>query len=103
MIMRSFPATEIRGWARHLSGNKDYSLGRGESKPCLTSHDDSSLVVDTLCDQAKGKNFTITCFYFDFAARKEQTAANMLGSLLKQIVSGMEGIPVGNVRCCSPY
>jgi len=62
-------------------------------KARLTSRDDSSLVVDTLCDQAKGENFTITCFYFDFAALKEQTATNMLGTLLKQIVSGMGGIP----------
>ena len=35
----------------------------------------------------------ITCFYFDFAARKEQSAISMLGSLLKQIVSGMERVP----------
>jgi len=35
----------------------------------------------------------VACFYFDFAARKEQTATSMLGSLLKQVVSGMETIP----------
>ena len=35
----------------------------------------------------------VTCFYFDYAARKEQTATSMLGSLLRQMVSGMEGIP----------
>ena len=53
----------------------------------------SSLVVDRLCDQARGQNTAVTCFYFDFAARKEQSATAMLGSLLKQIVSGMETIP----------
>jgi len=59
----------------------------------LTCHDVSSLVVDRLCDRARGQNTTVTCFYFDFAARKEQSATAMLGSLLKQIVSGMEAIP----------
>ena len=59
----------------------------------LIRNDDSSLVVDRLCDQARGQNTAVTCFYFDFAARKEQSAANMLGSLVKQMVSGMERIP----------
>ena len=58
----------------------------------LTSGNDSSLVVDRLCDQTRGLNTAVTCFYFDFAARKEQTATSMLGSLLKQMVSGTGGI-----------
>ena len=58
----------------------------------LTSVNDSSLVVDRLCDQTRGQNTDVTCFYFDFAARKEQTATSMLGSLLKQIISGTGGI-----------
>ena len=33
------------------------------------------------------------CFYCDFAARGEQSATNMLGSLLKQVVSGTRRIP----------
>ena len=53
----------------------------------------SSLVIDSLCDQARKQNTAVTCFYFDFAARKEQSATSMLGSLLKQIVSGMDRIP----------
>jgi len=59
----------------------------------LTGHDVSSLVVDRLCDQARGQNTAVACFYFDFAARKEQSATSMLGSLLKQVVGGMETIP----------
>ena len=59
----------------------------------LTIRDDSSLVVDRLCDRTRGQNTPVTCFYFDFAARKEQTATSMLGSLLKQIVNGTGGIP----------
>ena len=62
-------------------------------EPRLISCDTSSLVVDRLCDQARGQNVAITCFYFDFAARKEQSATSMMGSLLKQMVSGMESIP----------
>ena len=50
-------------------------------------------MVDSLCDQTRGQNVAITCFYFDFAARKEQSATSMLGSLLKQIVNGMERVP----------
>ena len=53
----------------------------------------SSLVVDRLCDQVREQNTAVTCFYFDFAARKEQSATSMLGSLLKQIVCGLEKIP----------
>ena len=59
----------------------------------LTSHDDSSLVVDWLCDRTRGQYMPVTCFYFDFAAQKEQTAASMLGSLLKQMVSRTGGVP----------
>ena len=57
------------------------------------SSDTSSLVVDRLCDEAEGRNITIACFYVDFAAREEQSPTNMLGSLLKQIVAGLEKIP----------
>ena len=59
----------------------------------LTSYNVSSLVVDRLCDQAMGQNTAVTCFYFDFAARKEQSVTSMLGSLVKQVVGGMERIP----------
>ena len=59
----------------------------------LISRDTSSLVVDSLCDQGRGQNVAITCFYFDFAARKEQSTTSVLGSLLKQMVSGMERVP----------
>jgi len=70
----------------------DYSPSR-EDRAGLTSFVHSSLVVDRLCDQARGQNTAVTCFYFDWADRKEQSATSMLGSLLKQIVSGMERIP----------
>ena len=84
---------EIRGSARLLLGNKDYPPDREEGELMLTSSDDSSLVVDRLCYQARGQNAAVSCFYFDFAARKEQSAASMLGSLVKQMVNGMDSIP----------
>ena len=59
----------------------------------LTSGDDSSLVVDWLCDRTRGQHVVVPCFYFDFAARREQTATSMLGSLLRQIISGTGRIP----------
>ena len=46
-----------------------------------------------LCDETVAKDTTVTCFYFDFAARNEQSPINMLGSLLRQVVSGLEKIP----------
>ena len=58
----------------------------------LTGRNISSLVVDTLCDQA-GQNTAIACFYFDYTSQKEQSPTNMLGSLLKQVVAGLEEIP----------
>ena len=61
----------------------------------LTGYYASSLVVDRLCDHSRGKNAAVTCFYLDFAARKEQTVASVLGSLLRQLVGGMKNIPEG--------
>jgi len=59
----------------------------------LTSCDLSSLVIDRLCDEAMEQDTAVTCFYFDFATRKEQSPINMLGSLLKQLVSRFSSIP----------
>jgi len=53
----------------------------------------SSLVIDNLCDRAGGQNATVACFYFDFAARMEQSPVSMWSSLLKQLVFGLEEIP----------
>ena len=59
----------------------------------LTSCDVSSLVIDRLCDQAGGQNAAVACFYFDFAAQKEQSSTIMLGALLRQLVYGLEETP----------
>lgn len=66
-----------------------------ESSP-LTSCNFSSLVIDALgieAGRAGGENIAVACFYFDFAAQKEQSAANVFGALLRQVVRGFGQIP----------
>jgi len=92
VIRQSCFTTEVRGWAKHLSGNENNSLEKG-GESVLTGCGVSSLVVDWLCDQPRGKNTAVTCFYLDFAARKEQSVTSILGSLLRQVVGGMEKVP----------
>ena len=60
----------------------------------LTGRDGSSVVIDYLCDQAIEENTVVACFYYDFASRNAQFPTNMLGSLLKQLLSGSGEIPV---------
>jgi len=93
MLEPFYFAMEIRGSERHLSGKKSSSLVKEENKLVLTSRGDSSLVVDRLCDRDSGQSTPVSCFYLDFAARGEQSATNVLGSLLKQTISGMERVP----------
>ena len=64
----------------------------------LTSGDDSSLVIDNLCDRARGQEVAVACLYFDFAAQKEQSSASMLGAVLKQVVGGLKKVPEGIVQ-----
>jgi len=53
----------------------------------------SSLVIDTLCDSIDGNNVAVACVYCDFHAHEEQSAVSVLASLLKQVVAGVEPIP----------
>ena len=92
-IGQSCFVTGIRGSARLTLGKKGGAGGIEGRGQVLTSCGVSSLVIDRLCDQARGQNIAVTCFYFDFAARKEQSSTSVLGALLKQVVSGLEEIP----------
>ena len=76
----------------HVSEDIDYHF-EYERILLLIDCDDSSLVIDRLCDEAVKGDPTVACFYFDFAARNEQSPVNMLGSLLRQLVSGQRKIP----------
>ena len=53
----------------------------------------SSLVIDTLCRQTVEGNAGVACFYFDFAAQDEKSPATILGSVLKQVVGGLNEVP----------
>ena len=90
--MPHYFATVIQQLERPILGEKQ-SWGRNWRVVALIAIDTSSLVVDRLCDKAKGQNIAVACFYVDFAAREEQSPTNMLGSILKQIVAGLEKIP----------
>jgi len=64
----------------------------------LRSCDASSLVIDTLSDWTRGQDTAVAFFYCDFAAQKEQSPTSILGSLLKQVVGGLEEIPAKIAR-----
>ena len=83
---------EIRGLAKLSSGNKNGSR-RIEEGQALTSCHGSSLVIDRLCGRAVEHNAAVACFYCDFTARKDQSPANMLGTVLRQLVGGLAEIP----------
>ena len=44
-------------------------------------------MIDSLCDQVAGKDIAVVGLYCDFLAQQEQSTANMLGAILKQLVS----------------
>ena len=52
----------------------------------LTARNTSSLVIDSLCDQARKEDITVACLYCDFTAQREQTITSMMGAILKQLV-----------------
>jgi len=58
----------------------------------LTARYISSLVIDWLCDQARNRDIAVAGLYCDYLAQKEQSAANMLGAILKQLLE-RDGIP----------
>ena len=54
-------------------------------------------MIDTLCEQADEPNIAVLFLYCDYQARNDQSAVNMIGSLLRQIVLGAVGI-VGEIQ-----
>ena len=56
-----------------------------EASP-LTSRNNSSLVIDSLCDQAREEDIAVAWLYMDFLAQQEQTITNVMGAILKQLV-----------------
>ena len=58
----------------------------------LTSCNVSSLVVDKLCDPARRQSIVVY-FYLHRASQEEQSLTDVLGSLMKQLVNGLDNIP----------
>jgi len=93
VIMQSCFAMEVRVLAKHTLGDINGPRGVEEKGQRLTSGEASSVVIDRLCSQARECNTTVACFYFDLAAQNEHPPASILGSLLKQLVFGLDEIP----------
>ena len=104
---------EFKSWRRNQDGPASPTLlcygGQGvgktyiryksvlqKSQAMLTKFNNktSSLVIDTLHDQACGQNIAVLSLYCDYQAQKDQSAINMIGSLLGQVVVGGARIPV---------
>jgi len=47
----------------------------------------SSLVIDSLSDHDKGKNTSVAGLYCDFLPQQKQSTMNILGAILRQLVS----------------
>ena len=58
----------------------------------LTVSNNSSLVIDWLCDQVHDRDVAVAGLYCDYLAQKEQSATNMLGAILNQLLE-RDGIP----------
>ena len=79
--------------AKHTLGNTNEPHGVEGKRQVLINRDANSVIIDNLCNQARGQDTTVACFYFDSATQEEQSPASMLGSLLKQLVFGLDEIP----------
>ena len=60
----------------------------------LRTRNTSSLVIDSLCDEAGEENIAVAAFYCDYLSQQEQTTNNIVGAILKQLV-GRGGITKG--------
>ena len=56
----------------------------------LIARNTSSLVIDSLCDQAREENI-VAWLYCDYNSQQEQTVINMMGAILKRLVG--RGVP----------
>ena len=98
LIMRPYSVMAIQEWERATSCKRESVIAENRRIVLLIGCDNSSLVIDKLCDEAGEKDTAVLCFYFDFASRNEQSPVNMLGSLLRQLIRGLEKIPEVVVR-----
>ena len=59
----------------------------------LTGNKISSLVIDTLRKQTRERNIAVIFLYCDYQAQKDQSAVNMIGSLVQQVALRAALIP----------
>jgi len=59
----------------------------------LKSDKISSLVIDTLRKRARGQNIAVVFLYCDYQAQKDQSAVNLIRSLVRQAASRAPSIP----------
>jgi len=64
-----------------------------EKGTMLTSNKISSLVIDTLRKRTRGQNIAVMFLYCDYQAQKDQSAVNLIGSLVRQAASRAPSIP----------
>ena len=64
----------------------------GRSEIPLIARNTSSLVIDNLCDRAAEESIVVAGLYCDFLFQQEQTTINIMGAILKLLVS-RGGIP----------
>ena len=76
-------ATATQVWERLISGGLKSPLQQAD---ILTIRNVSSLVIDWLCDQVSNRNIAVAGLYCDYLAHEQQSATNMLGAILKQLL-----------------
>ena len=76
---------EIQVWGRLISGNK-----KSPGEPTSLTRNFSSAVIDHF--YGRRPDITVAGLYCDYLEQNEQTASNMLGAMLKQLV-GRGAIP----------
>ena len=59
----------------------------------ISCQNNSSLIIDTLCDETHGQNIGVACLYCDFLDQREQDTTSLVGGILKQFVVGLGEIP----------
>jgi len=95
----------LRGWIgesyslllwgpRSRKDISEVGLNKFRKGTCIANKTISSLVIDRLSDAVGGGSVSVIYLYCDFQAQKSEVTANMLASLLKQAVCGLEVIPV---------
>ena len=100
---------EFQSWSNSRDGEEDVILrcygGQGVGKTyiryksifqkpeTMLTRKLSSLVIDTLREQARGQNIAVLYLYCDYQDQKDQSAVNMIGSLLRQMAVAAGRIP----------